>query len=401
MQNAQTGAETGSRIDWSLLAPMLLQAMVFQLGLQLARITTTYSAIDIELSVFWIGVITACYALLPAIFALKIGRFTDRHGDMLSQLVGTGLILVACVGLWLFPSAPAALVFFNAFLGLGLTFCMTGQQSYSVRCAGKGHRDSVFGYYMLAVSLGQAIGPLVLSYVADGADIPPIRELFGYGIVFTGVAFLLAIWLYYLAGSGGTQSSHDPMPLGDLLRVRGLLAMAVASALVVTALEMTIIYLPVLGAERAIDASTIGYILAMRAAGSITARAVYGGLVRWLGRIRLMFLVMLGAAVALVVAALPAPIWVLSLAVTATGFFLAIASTAGLAALVDLSPPQARGAALAVRQTCNRGGQFVMPMIVGLVASMTGAGAVFVVLALAIGVSGIVADRAVRSATSQ
>ncbi|MFM1813984.1 MAG: hypothetical protein RLZ98_679 [Pseudomonadota bacterium] len=396
MEKESTAAPGEARMGWSLLVLLLLQSAMLQLGMQLARVNTTYAAIEIKLPVVWIGVITASYALFPAIAAMQIGRFSDRRGDTVALMVGTALSFIGCAGLWLLPTAIWPLIVFNTLLGLGQTFCMTGQQSFSGRRAGPAQRDSVFGYYMLSLSLGQALGPIVLSVLSKGADLPPVKDVFFFTAVFSIVSVAISFMLYRRAGSGRSEHAHEPMPLGELVKVKGLVAMAMASALVVTAMDLTIVYLPLIGTERGIDASMIGYMLTMRGFGSILARASYSSLVRVLGRIRLMYLVMLGAMLALLVVALPVPVWLLFLAVSSSGFFLGIAITASLTTLVDIAPDDARGAALAIRQTCNRLGQFFTPMVVSLVAALTGAGGIFVVTALAVGISGAVAERSLR-----
>ncbi len=397
MQDQSTGtAHVQPSLNWMILLPLLVHAGLLQLATQLARVNTTYAAIEVNLSVVWIGVITASYALFPAMAALQIGRFIDRRGDTIALMIGAGLGLAGCIGLWLGPAATANFIVCTTLLGLSQTFCMTSQQSLSARSATSGGRDSAFGYYMLALSLGQAGGALLLGYVAGGDRIPPVRLIFLCTAVICVISIGLAILVYRRAGIGRTTRTEETVPIRDLMRVRGLFAMAIASALVVTALDLSIVYLPLLGVERQIDATMIGYMLALRAAASIFARIVYARLVAAIGRVRLMFIVMLVSMVGLGVIAVPVPVWVLFVASALHGFGLAIAITASLTTLVDIAPDDARGAALSIRQALNRFGQFATPLFVSLIASLTGAAGIFVVTALAVGVSGYAADRAVR-----
>jgi hypothetical protein len=60
-----------------------------------------------------------------------------------------------------------------------------------------------------------------------------------------------------------------------LLRTPGLAAAMVASVITVTAGDLIVIYLPLLGAERSIDVNAIGGLLTMRAAASMLARLIY------------------------------------------------------------------------------------------------------------------------------
>ena len=57
------------------------------------------------------------------------------------------------------------------------------------------------------------------------------------------------------------------MPIGQLLKLRGLPAVMLSSVVTVTALDLLVIYLPALGAERHIDATNIGLLLTVRSAG--------------------------------------------------------------------------------------------------------------------------------------
>ena len=73
-----------------------------------------------------------------------------------------------------------------------------------------------------------------------------------------------------------------------LLRTPGLAAAMVASVITVTAGDLIVIYLPLLGAERSIDVNAIGGLLTMRAAASMLARLIYVRLMAAFGRVALM-----------------------------------------------------------------------------------------------------------------
>ena len=56
------------------------------------------------------------------------------------------------------------------------------------------------------------------------------------------------------------------VPLTELLRTHGMFAALGASVITVTAFELLVIYLPLLGTERHIDTRDIGLLLAVRCA---------------------------------------------------------------------------------------------------------------------------------------
>jgi MFS family permease len=180
------------------------------------------------------------------------------------------------------------------------------------------------------------------------------------------------------AAKGRASSS---MKVTQLIGIRGLPAYLMASVVTITALDLIVVYMPLLGHERDIEASTIGLLLAVRAAFSIFARLAYVPLVDVLGRMPLTYVTMLSPAAAFVAVALPSPLWLLFPALAICGMGLGISATLTLSGVVDLAPPNARGTAMSLRLTGNRLGQMVIPFGASLVATATGTAGVFVILA--------------------
>jgi MFS-type transporter involved in bile tolerance (Atg22 family) len=58
------------------IVPLLLTAFFEQSVTTTMRVTTSYRAVELGLSVVWLGVITACFAVLPMLFAVKVGRLS-------------------------------------------------------------------------------------------------------------------------------------------------------------------------------------------------------------------------------------------------------------------------------------------------------------------------------------
>ena len=70
------------------------------------------------------------------------------------------------------------------------------------------------------------------------------------------------------------------MPVGQSLRIPGLVAVIMAGVILVSASDSVVVYIPLLGAERHIDVHDIGLLLTVRAAASMLARLFYARLVR-------------------------------------------------------------------------------------------------------------------------
>src|SRR5258707_3126887 len=90
---------TSALMTYRFVLPLLLTALCEQIVTSLMRITTSYRAVELGLSVVWLGIITAFFAVLPMLTAVKIGRFIDRGHDARTAWIGGGVLVVACAGL--------------------------------------------------------------------------------------------------------------------------------------------------------------------------------------------------------------------------------------------------------------------------------------------------------------
>ncbi len=386
MSEAQTPAPRGSilsEIDLPLFTAMSLHTVFVYVAVVMARVTASYAMLDLDLSFFWVGVISSAYALIPIFIAVPLGRLNDRGYDSLTIRAGSVGLTLAALIFWLMTPGPLSLFIATAMLGVGQITCMGGHQMVCIR-AGKTTRgrDAIFGYQMVAIATGQGFGPLLVAWIAGDALRPPISLLFGVLVILT----LLALASSFFVKSGPTRDSKTaaaspPVGLIELLKMRGLLAYVVASIMTITALDLIVIYLPLLGAERHMDVATVGLIMAVRAASSMTARLVYVPLVDLMGRGPLTYLAMLSPAAAFIVVASSAPLWAIYIAMVVAGMGLGVSATLTLSGVVDLAPPTARATAMSLRLTGNRIGLIIIPMGASMIAAFTGAAGVFVILA--------------------
>lgn len=378
----QPRASILAEIDMRLFAPIVANTVLLHVAVILARVNTTYRAIELDLSVLWIGVISTSFALLPAILAVPCGRFIDRGHDALTIWIGSGLSFLACAGFALMPANAATLMFNTALLGIGQLGCMAGHQMICVRAArGPRGRDAVFGYHMVAIALGQGLGPLIISWLAGSARLPPTRTVFFIGLIVSAVCFVVSFGMTRAPKPARVEHNDAAMSIADLVRVEGLVAYVVASVVTITGLDIIVIYLPLLGTERQIDAGTIGLLLMVRAIASMFARLVYVPLIDLMGRMPLTYCTMLSPAAAFLFIALPLPLWLLYGAVIVSGIGLGVSATLTLSGIVQVAPARARGTALSLRLTGNRAGLVVFPFLASLVATISGIGGVFVVVA--------------------
>jgi MFS family permease len=229
----------------------------------------------------------------------------------------------------------------------------------------------------------------VVGWLGGAAALPPTKPLFAIGLL---AAIASAVVALLIRPAEIKAKVHDPgefMPVGQLLRLRGFPAVMLSSVVTVTALDLLVIYLPALGAERQIDANSIGLLLTVRSIASLVSRSFYARLIFGIGRIPLTLASMLGSAAGFLILALPLSLPTMYLVLIALGFAMGIASTLTLSGVMYLAPPEVCGTALTLRMTGNRVGQIVFPALAGVLAAATGVGGILLALGVGLAASGI------------
>lgn len=378
-----------SDIRYGLLVPLLINTCVIQMVYALTRVTTSYRAIELDLSVVWLGVISATFAILPIFVAVWVGRYIDRGNDARAAWIGSGLLVASCVGFRFWSNSVPGLLLFTALLGVSHVFMMASQQMLCVRSAGPRGRDSAFGNYLVAASIGQGLGPYIIAWTGGSSTVPPTETLFTVGLIIALASLVTSGALRPGPKPHGGAKKHAVVPVRALLRQPGLAAVLIASVITITAQDLITIYLPLLGTERNMSASDIGTLLTTRSAASLVSRMGYAKTVRIVGRVPMTLASMVAAGVGFAVLALPMPLLYMYAVLTLLGLSLGIATTLSLTNVVDLASREAIGTVMSLRITGNRIGQVAMPFIVSVVASATGVEGIFVVIALSLAASGI------------
>ena len=376
-------------LDHRLLIPFLAHVTLIQTLTLVIRITTSYRAIELGLPVLWLGIIATGFAIIPVFTALQVGRWIDRGNDAHAAWLGSALMFTACIGFWAWPRSAIHLLGFSVLLGFGHMFCMAGHQMLAVRAGGKRSLETALGYYMVAASIGQGLGPFVVGWLGGAAALPPTGLLFEIGFLVAAVSVVIAVLIRPLAGKAEHHNAGDSIPIRRLLALRGFAAVMVSSVVTITALDLLVIYLPALGAERHIDSNHIGLMLTVRSVASLVSRAFYARLIFAIGRTLLTLTSMLGSAAGFLLLALPLSLSVMYAVLIGLGVAMGIASTLTLSGVMYLAPPEVCGTALTLRMTGNRIGQIVFPALAGLLAAATGVAGILLALGLGLAISGV------------
>ena len=379
-------APAPAKIDLRLLLPLLLSTLLVQVVTAILRITTSYRAVELNLSLVWLGVIAATFALFPILIAVSVGRFIDRGHDAHTSWFGGTLFLVACFG-FAFWQSTAGLIASTAVMGIGHICLMASQQMLCVRAGGPRHIESAFGNYMVAGAIGQGLGPYLVGWAGGAATVPPTHTLFVIGLVIAGLSLAVILTMRPARATPHEAIGEAVVPISALVRVPGLAAVVIAGVIMVSASDIILIYVPLLGTERHIDVKDIGWLLTVRAAASMVARLFYVRMVELTGRWPLMIASTFACACAFAAMAAPLTFWPMVAIMVVMGCSFGLATTLSITIVVDMTTVGARGTANSLRIMGNRAGQFVLPFGAGLVAAASGLAGLLLVIAAAIAVA--------------
>ncbi|MEO6083448.1 MAG: MFS transporter [Umezawaea sp.] len=370
-----------------------MHTVLVQLVTFVLRPTSTYRALELGVPPAWLGVLSAGFAITPLVLAIPSGQAVDRFGERRVLLAGAVLICAAAVAFVLLGGGVVGLLFSSVLLGTGHLCSVVAQQALVANVTAPDRYDAAFGYYTFAASLGQAVGPGLILLFGGGRTIPNTGTIFAVTIAITVVLVGVTLALRPPAGRRPTTVDGEPAGLRELLRRPGLLRALTVSCVVIAAVDITLVYLPALGTERGIASGVVGALLTLRAVASMGSRLFLGRLAAWLGRRVLLVGSIALAAVGLVAAAVPMPVWALGLVVLAIGLGLGVGQPLTMSWLAESTPPGLRGRAMSLRITGNRVGQVVVPSAAGLLAAGTGASGVLVVTAAGLAAAGVAAAR--------
>ncbi|MFB8270417.1 MFS transporter [Streptomyces sp. NPDC055955] len=370
--------EPGRR-SWLL---RLVIAFSFAQGaVSMARPAVSYRALALGADERAIGVIAGVYALLPLFAAVPLGRRTD-HGRC-APLLPAGVVLIAG-GCALSGTADslAAMAAWSGVMGLGHLSFVIGAQSIVARQSAPAEQDRNFGHFTIGASLGQLIGPIVAGALIGGPDLGATSALALLVAAAVAAVSFISLWrIEHPRATTGTAAPAGPrVPVGRILRTRGVPGGIFISLAVLSATDILTAYLPVVGEHRGIAPSVVGVLLSLRAGATIACRLVMTPLINWLGRALLITTTCLLAAVLCAGIALPVPVWALGVMLILLGFCLGVGQPLSMTTVVQAAPPDARSTALALRLTGNRLGQVAAPASAGLVAGVAGTAAPFVML---------------------
>ena len=368
---------------------IVAHAFFMQTALAIVRPTTSYLALEMDVSVALLGLVVASFSLLPVFLAVWVGRRLDAGYETPVLLVSAACMLAAGAGLlWATPNLQMLLLW-NAVLGLGHLGGILGEQA-QLSAYDKAKLDRSFGLYTMTVAVGQALAPLFMGALGGDAVHPDTTLLLGAYLA--GAVVVLATAFGMLRGRPPRRHGDRPAAatMREALAVeprkrRVLTGSILFGMMVLCAMDLVQVYLPALAVERGISVGVVGMLLALRAAATVVSRFGLDRLVARFGRGRLLLVSSCGSAVLLALVAVPLPAAALGVLMFAIGLVMGVGQPLGMTLVSLYAEPGTRGTWIGLRMTGNRLGQAVIPATVGFFAVGLGTGGAFLCIGAAMG----------------
>ena len=199
------------------------------------------------------------------------------------MILGSILTLVAAMGFVLLSGTVWGLLGSSVALGTGHLCSVVAQQAMVANRTAVSSYDSAFGLYTFGASAGQAIGPGLIVLFGGSSAIPDTHTIFLWTLLMSAALVSFAAFVPATASAAHARVGRTAGSMRLLLRRRGLVRALTVSCVVLAAVDISLVYLPVLGTERDIAAGTIGILLTVRAVASMVSRLFLGRLAAWMG----------------------------------------------------------------------------------------------------------------------
>ena len=360
---------------------LLVSSTFTQATMYVVRPFITYRAIEIDAGATAIGIIGAIYALFPVLLALKFGSWVGKYGEGRFLVVGTGSLIASSTAL-IFAHDIFSLAAATAFAGLAHLALMVGGQTMVALRSPKSEYNKLFGYYTFSASLGQMIGPVIAGLLAGSLanGLPKqSNNAFIFAICLASFALIPVFsWRRNAPTIAASDDQQNTWAAAKSMLSRKEISLAVFISLAIsTTGDLLVIFLPLLGKERAIDPALIGLILSLRALGSMISRFSLGLISKKIDDRNLLLITTTVAAISLAAMVYTNNPIALGALVFLSGLMLGFGQPLTMAIVSHRTKPDERALAISARLTGNRLGQFILPIIAGLLTSAAGAGAAF------------------------
>ena len=371
-ESSAAPAATAARLItiYQLMAVVLLWNSAYK-G---ARVLNTLYALELGASPLHIGLLLSTYGVFPLLLAVYAGRIADRYGARIPIISGMTVCTLGVVLPWFMPSLPLLFVA-AAVTGFGFILGQVALQSLVGSLGDGDERTKNFNLYALVIAVADFVGPVFAGFSIDHA---------GHVATYLFLSMLSlagAVTLMVMAKRVPRHRRPEPRPaehrMSDLFGDADMRRVLIASAVVMTGIDLFQLYLPLYGHQVGLSASAIGMIMGSAAVAAFVSRALIPLLVPRYGEEKtLLYALFLTAAMFVLV-----PFFTNALVLGAICFTLGLGMGLGQPLTVMLcynySPSGRSGESLGLRIAINNSMHVIVPTVFGGVGAAFGIGPVF------------------------
>lgn len=338
-----------------------------------SKVVVSLYALELGASQATVGVLAACYAVVPLVVGVYAGRLADARGMRLPLMIGAVTTAIAMLTGFVWRDI-AGLVTVAALMGGGFVFFNVSIQTLVGAVGRPEHRARNFAWLSIGYSLSSLIGPVFAGLSIDHA---------GHALTFLFFSFfpLLPIALLWFRPAlariekvAAKTGKGSPM---ELLRDPPLRRLIIISGLSVASSELFAFYVPVFTHQLGMSATVTGVILGSYAVAILLTRFMLGTLTRRLRPDQIMFSFLLVAACAFAAFPLFRSVYALMAAAFVIGIGTGCTQPLLMSTSYEKSPPGRTGEVTGLRLTANNIARVVMPLLSGALGTAFGASPVF------------------------
>ena len=347
-----------------------------------ARLTGTLYALSNKASAFTVGVQMALFALVPALLAVRAGRWLDTAGPFRPLLLGVSLMTVGALLPAAFPyevADIAPLLVASALLGTGFMYVQITAQHVVGTLADPQNRPAAFSMLAIAFSTSGLIAPVASGFLIDSI---------GHRSTLGAVFLLLTVGLGMLL----LQSKRLPKPESgrrdaaqsnafDLFRVREVRHVLIVSGMISMAWDLQTFLIPVYGTRVGLTASEIGVVIGAFAAATFVIRLAMPALSRRFREWQVLVFTLVTSGIAYGLMPFFSTVPPLMAVMFLLGLGLGAAQPNVMSLLHEKSPEGRVGEALGLRAILMNSSHIVLPLVIGAFGTVLGAAPAFWLMA--------------------
>ncbi|MCI4010645.1 MFS transporter [Brevibacterium sp. ZH18] len=373
------GFSSSSRV-WFL--GLILHTVVAHATYNGVRVLISYRTLELGGTGVVLGLMTACYSLVPLLTALFVGRLVDR--GYATAVLWTGTILsVLPVALAAVAPNLGVLLVATMSLGIGQLLTTVASQALIPQSFPASALTAKFGHLTLGVSIGQTIGLPVAGMIADSTGGSP--HIVGALWFMTAISALTLVAAVIVMLRGRTphisraEAAKDSRTPWSLLSIRGMKPAILASMTTLAAVDLMTAYLPLIGQQNGLSVTTVTWLLTLRTLASVVSRLIIGMLTRRWSNLALLWTASVLAGTCVLLIPVLTQTWTLAILLLVAGFCFGLTQPLTMTWVSTLADPANRAAVLSIRLAGNRLSQVAIPSGASLLTVFAGSGIVFTI----------------------